>query len=606
MKSRMRSWVGSVVSCVKCSPFLEQQPLEPKGVEEGDSTTLEETRKPAGWKCVPYIIGNETFERVASTAITANFTVYLVKQFHMKQVAAANASNIFVGTTNFAPLLGAFLSDAYWGRFRTLAYACVASLVGMLFLTLISSIPQLHPPSCSESLEISGQCAGPSHEQIGILILALALLSLGAGGVRPCSLPFGVDQFDGDTEHGRRGLISFFNWYYCTSTAAVVVAMTAVVFVQDSVSWAIGFSIPTGLMALSTVLFFLGTRSYIYVPPGGSVFSGVAQVFIAAVRKRRLQLPAAEDAEAQEAQLYHGEIKKTKGTMRLPLTLQFRCLNKAAIKCEKDIKGDGSPVNPWRLCSVQQVEEVKCLLRIIPIWASGIVCFVALAQQWTFAALQSFTMDRHIGSHFQVPPGSFGIIALIALTLFIPIYDRLIVPIARSFTGIESGLTLLQRQGVGLAISVSSMVVAGLVEEKRRRSALTHGGAYGAAPLSAFWLAPQLILMGIAEAFNAVGQIEFYNRQFPEQMQSIAGSLFYCSLAGANYLSSILITVVQNTTGGEGRPGWLDNNINVGRVDYFYYLIAVMGAVNLLYFLVCAHFYRYKGTPEIKRQGAEI
>ncbi|OAY66299.1 Protein NRT1/ PTR FAMILY 2.13 [Ananas comosus] len=582
MKCLMRSFVD----CVSCSPFLgnessdETKLVEGGGVVDVDVDVEAKKREPGGWKCMPYIIGNETFERLASYGLTANFTVYLVKRFHMQQLVAVNVANVFNGTANFAPLLGAFLSDAYWGRFRTLAYASFASLLGMVILTLTSAIRQLRPPSCSQSTALTGHCAGPSHAQLGVLILSLALLALGAGGIRPCSLPFGVDQFDKETEKGRHGLASYFNWYYCTSTAGVLIGMTVVVYIQDSYSWTLGFSIPTCLMVLSIAFFFLGTRLYVYVLPEGSVFSGVVHAFVAAIRKRRLQLPAAEDAAEQEAKLW---------------------LNKAAIVCDGEVKEDGSVANPWRLCSVQQVEEMKCLIRIIPVWAAGIICFVALAQQWTFAVLQALTMDRHLGPHFQIPAGSFATIALLTLTLFIPIYDQLFVPLARRITGIESGITLLQRQGVGLVISVFSMVVAGLVEEKRRRSAIAHGGV---SPLSALWLAPQLVLLGVAEAFNAVGQIEFYNRQFPEQMQSIAGSLFYCSVAGASYLSSIIVAVIHKSTGGDGRPSWLNDNINTGKLDYFYYVLAGMGAVNFAYFVVCAHSYRYKGTPETAKVEA--
>ncbi|RRT56751.1 hypothetical protein B296_00039359, partial [Ensete ventricosum] len=162
--------------------------------------------------------GNEAFERVATNGLTANFMVYLVEQYGMRQMAAATLSNIFSGTSNVAPLLGAFVSDAYWGRFRTLSYAS-----GMVVLTLTAAVPQLRPPVAEQS----GQRLGPSGAHLAILYLSLALLVLGAAGVRPCSLPFGVDQFDRSTEQGRHGLNSFFNWYYSISTAATVVAMTA-------------------------------------------------------------------------------------------------------------------------------------------------------------------------------------------------------------------------------------------------------------------------------------------------------------------------------------------------------------------------------------------
>ncbi|URD89291.1 POT family [Musa troglodytarum] len=575
---------------------MDHNPLLLDGAGDASDESGREERKPGGWKSLPFIIGNEAFERVATSGLTANFMVYLVEQYGMRQMAAATLCNVFSGTSNAAPLLGAFVSDAYWGRFRTLTYASVTTFVGMVVLTLTAAVPQLRPPVAEQS----GQPLGPSGAHLAILFLSLGLLVLGAGGVRPCSLPFGVDQFDRSTEQGRRGLNSFFNWYYSISTAATVVAMTAVVYIQDSVSWPLGFGIPTALMLLAIILFFAGIRLYVFVPPDGSVFSGVLQALVAAFRKRKLRLPAPNDAVEQETLLYSNHARKSTVVTKLPLTLQFRFLNKAAIVCEGDMKEDGRSADPWKLCSVQQIEEVKCLMRIAPIWASGIICFVALTQQWTLAALQSMKMDRHLGPSFQIPPGSLGTICLMAIVLFIPLYDQILVPMATSITGVEGGITLLQRQGAGMAIAIMSMVVAGLVEKKRRDSALAHGGADGTSPLSAMWLAPQLCLMGVAEAFNAVGQVEFYNRQFPEHMQTLAGSLFHCSLAGASYLSSFLIAFVRKSTGGPGGASWLDDDINVGRVDYYYYLIAALGVGNLLYFMVCAHLYRYKGTPELE------
>ncbi|XP_019701475.1 protein NRT1/ PTR FAMILY 2.13 [Elaeis guineensis] len=584
-----KSWRRFFIDCLKCSPSTPKEVVAVDG--EDNNVQVVEKRKPGGWKCMPYIIGNETFERVASSGLTANFTVYLVSRYHMKQVAAANFVNVYSGVANSAPLLGAFISDAYWGRFRTLAYASVASLLGMVVMTLTAAIPQLRQQSCSPAAEQAGQCEGPTRSQLGVLILSLALMSVGSGGIRPCNLPFGVDQFDKTTESGRRGLASFFNWYYCTSTAAIILAMTLIVYIQSSISWPVGFGIPAGLMVISITLFFLGMRLYVYVPVEGSVFSGIAQVFVAAYKKRKLELPAKDDVVGQERMLYDPPTV-SHGVMKLPLTPQFSFLNKAAVICEGDTKEDGTPANSWRLCSVQQIEEAKCLIRILPIWPAGLSCFVALAQQWTFVILQCLKMDRHLGPRFQIPSASVPIVALLALTLFIPIYDQLFVPLARRFTGIESGITLLQRQGAGIVMAALSMVVAGVVERKRRDSAVAHGGLYGSSPLSAAWLVPQLVLMGVAEAFNAIGQVEFYNRQFPEHMQTIAAAFFTCSLAGASYLSAILVSAVRKYT------SWLedDNNMNADRLDYFYYLIAVLEVVNTLYFLVAAHFYRYKGA----------
>lgn len=159
---------------------------------------------------------------------------------------------------------------------------------------------------------------------------------------------------------------------------------------------------------------------------------------------------------------------------------------------------------------------------------------------------------------------------------------------------LAGGITLLQRIGTGIVFSVFSMVVAGVIEKKRRDSALSQGG-----PISVMWLAPQLILLGFCEAFNIIGQIEFYYKEFPENMSSVANALFFCTFSMASYLSSLVVTTVHRVTGGHGRPDWLTNDINAGRVDYFYYVIAGMGVVNFIYFLIVARRYIYKVRAQI-------
>ncbi|MQL86060.1 hypothetical protein Taro_018597 [Colocasia esculenta] len=612
-KGRKRMYL---LHCMRCFPFRPSSPAtetttidEEVGHEKGKGETnngpaiVVAGRKPGGWKAMPYIIGNETFERLATFGMIANFTVYLVSHLHMKQVKAANLANIWFGTTNFAPLIGAYLSDAHFGRFLTLAFASVATFLGMVGLTLTAAVPALQPPDCSAAHGPPANCygAGPSGSLLALLIVSLGLLTVGAGGIRPCSLPFGVDQFDVTTEKGQKGINSFFNWYYFTFTFSVMLALTAIVYVQTSISWALGLGIPAALMLVAIVLFFLGTRVYVYVPPEGSVFSGIGQVFVAAYRKRRLRLPSpTEEEKAGQPEMY--DPPPTRFTVtKLPLTQQISFLNKAAIVEDGDLLPGGGgggprPANPWRLCSVQQVEELKCLIRIAPIWAAGVLCFVSMAQQGTFSVLQAMKMDRHLGPHFQIPPGSLAVISMLVITFFLPLYDRVLVPLAARLTGHEAGITLLQRMGIGMVLSVLSMVVAALVEKKRRAAALLHGGPGGVAPISVMWLAPQLALMGLAEAFNGIGQIEFYYKQFPEHMRSVAVSLFFCSIAGSSYLSSALMSIVRSQTrGGPGGHSWMEDDINLGRVDYFYYLIAAMGVLNLAYFLVCAHLYRYKG-----------
>uniref|UniRef100_A0ACD5WJN8 Uncharacterized protein n=1 Tax=Avena sativa TaxID=4498 RepID=A0ACD5WJN8_AVESA len=506
--------------------------------------------------------------------------VYLTTVYHMQSVNAATLLNVFSGTSNMATVVGAFVSDTYLGRYTMLAAATISSFVGMVILTLTAAIHSLHPRTCNAK---SGEqyCEGPSGGQMTVLLASFFFLVVGAAGIRPCNLAFGADQFNPRTADGRRGIASFFNWYYFTYTVAVMLSATFIIYLQSDVNWALGLAVPAVLMGLSCIVFFMGTRIYVRVRPEGSPFTSFAQVLVAAVRKRRLLLP-----DTASASSLFDPPHESKLVSKLSYTDQFAFLDRAAVRTPEDtLCADGkSPVDPWRLCTVQQVEEVKCLARIIPVWSSGIIYFVVLTQLGTYTVFQAAQTDRHLShsSSFQIPQGSFIVFYMLALTLWIPVYDRLLVPALQRITRREGGISLLQRIGVGLALSVAAMLVAGVVEERRRRISPS------SPMMSCFWLVPQQALAGLSEAFAGIGQIEFYYRQFPENMRSVAGALNFLGFAVGGYASGLMVTVVHRST------NWLAQDLNKGRVDLFYLVTAAIAAVNLVYFVACARWYRFK------------
>lgn len=278
-----------------------------------------------------------------------------------------------------------------------------------------------------------------------------------------------------------------------------------------------------------------------------------------------------------------------------------RFLDKAAIVDSEDtINTDGSADNPWRLCSIQQVEEVKCLIRVIPIWVSALIYYVATTQQSTYVVFQALQSDRRLGStNFKIPAASFSVFTMLGLTIWLPIYDQIFVPILRRFTGKEGGITLLQRMGFGIFLSMVTMFVSALVEERRRSSALTNPVGFQErrgtiSSVSGFWLVPQLTLIGFSEAFTVIGNIEFYYKQFPENMRSVGASFLFVGFAGASYLSGFMISIVHHFTRGSTWGDWLPEDLNKGRLDYFYYLVAALEVINLGFFVVCANWYKYK------------
>ncbi|XP_057791964.1 protein NRT1/ PTR FAMILY 2.11 [Salvia miltiorrhiza] len=568
-------------------------------MEKNDKIEAPATKKEPnyrGVKAMPFVIGNETFEKLGTIGTSSNLLVYLTTVFNMKSITATNVINIFNGTCNFGTLLGAFISDTYLGRYKTLGIASISSFLGMLILTMTATLPGLHPPKCG-----SGECVGATVGQLAFLFTAFVFLVVGASGIRPCNLAFGADQFNPKTESGKRGINSFFNWYYFTFTFAMMVSLTVIVYVQASISWAVGLAIPAFLMFLSCAVFFVGTRIYVMILPLGSPMTSLIQTLVVAFKKRKLQLPD-NPLELDSLFTYHSPLSINS---KLAYTNQLRWLNKAAIIREEDeINADGSAADPWNLCSVQQVEEMKCVIRVTPIWISGVVYYVILALTQTYLVFQALQTDRRFSrsGNFKIPAATYNILTMMSLTIWIPVYDRLLVPLLRRVTRREEGITMLQRMGIGIFLAVVTMLVSGLVEARRRGVALTRPtlgverGRGAVSAMSGYWLAPQLALAGVSEAFTVIGQIEFFYKQFPENMRSFAGSFLFCGFAISSYFTSFLVSVVHNTTRVGASGNWLAEDLNEGRLDYFYYLVAGLEALNLGYFLVCARWYRYKSN----------
>lgn len=131
-------------------------------------------------------------------------------------------------------------------------------------------------------------------------------------------------------------------------------------------------------------------------------------------------------------------------------------------------------------------------------------------------------MNRTITPHFQISPANLQIILFLTNIIVLPVYDRVLVPVARSFTGIPSGITILQRIGIGVASAMLSMLAAAMVEARRLDVAGAAGvvdqdsrGHYATLPMSLWWLVPQFASVGISQVFMTVGMSELFNSLRP-------------------------------------------------------------------------------------------
>ncbi|KAI9116100.1 hypothetical protein K1719_013030 [Acacia pycnantha] len=538
-------------------------------------------KKTGHWKACRFILGNECCERLAYYGMSTNLVNYLEMQFGQSNVTAANNVTTWSGTCYITPLLGAFLADAYLGRYWTIASFSIIYVIGMGLLTLSAIVPGLKP-----KCDASG--CHPTSAQTAVCFIALYLIALGTGGIKPCVSSFGADQFDESDEQEEKKKSSFFSWFYFSINVGALIASTVLVYIQMKVGWDWGFGIPAVTMVLAIVFFFAGSRLYRLQLPGGSPITRICQVIVASCRKFRVKGPA-DKSLLYETQDPESNIK---GSRKLEYTDDIKCLDKAAVETEDDRMG--SP-NPWKLCTVTQVQELKAMIHLLPVWALLIIFSTVYSQMTTMFVLQGNTMDPHIGPNFEIPAASLSAFDTLSVMFWVPVYEHFLVPLARRFTGHKRGFTQLQRMAIGLVISIFSMIAAGILEVARL-DMVRRNNYYDLKylPMSIFWQVPQYCLVGCAEVFVNIAQIEFFYSEAPDAMRSLCSALALTTNAAGSYLSTFLVTIVTKVTTKNGNLGWIPDNMNRGHLDYFFWLLAILNLLDFFVFLWVAKRYQYK------------
>ncbi|KVH97990.1 Major facilitator superfamily domain, general substrate transporter [Cynara cardunculus var. scolymus] len=523
---------------------------------------------------------NESFEKVASFGVVPNMITYLTSDYHMGIAQGTTVLLNWMAATNLLPIVGAFLSDSFLGR----------------FLTIFLVIPGAKPIFCD--IQVPQSCKSPTFIQYTLLFSAFGFMSIGAGGVRPCSLAFGADQIDRkDNPKRERVLESFFGWYYATAIMAVLIAFTGIVYIQEQYGWRVGFGIPVILMFFSTILFVVAYPLYYMAKVERSMFTSFCQVILVAWKNRKLTLPSLTD----------GSWYNRNDTEVNTPTETLRFLNKACICKEPEEMSKGVSKDPWSLCTVEQVEELKALIKVIPLWSSSIMLSVTMNQS-TFPVLQANSMDRHITSSFEIPAGSFSFFSIITIMVWVVLYDRVIIPLLSKIRGKPVYISVKLRMGVGLIFSITAMVISGIIEHTRKTKAIEEGflnNSQAVVNMSAMWLIPQHVLNGLADALNIIGQTEFYYSEFPKSMSSIASSLYLLGSGVASLLASFILSTVAGLTKGEGKESWISSNINKGHYDKYYWLLAIMSSVNFFYYVVCSCTYG-SCADRVVVEGAKI
>ncbi|XP_020084193.1 protein NRT1/ PTR FAMILY 7.3 isoform X2 [Ananas comosus] len=541
--------------------------------------------KSGGWLAGTLILVNQGLATLAFFGVNVNLVLFLTRVLQQNNEDAANNVSKWTGTVYMFSLVGAFLSDSYWGRYKTCAIFQVIFVLGLVLLSLSSQMVLLRPTGCGNE---HSTCKPHSSIEIGVFYISLYMIALGNGGYQPNIATFGADQFDEEDPREARSKVSFFSYFYLALNIGSLFSNTFLSYLEDKGRWVLGFWASAASAFIALALFLGGTPRYRHFKPGGNPLSRVSQVAVAASRKWKISMPQGDE------DLYEVDGKdfaKANASRKILHTEGFKCLDRAAYMDPSDdftMHGQSLVRNPWKLCTVTQVEEVKCVLRLLPIWLCTIPYSVVFTQMASLFVVQGAAMHRTFNG-FDLPPASMSAFDILSVAAFIFLYRRLLRPLIGRITNNPRGLTELQRMGVGLVIAVAAMISAGTVEHFRLKQAQAGGGS----KLNILWQVPQYVLIGASEVFMYVGQLEFFNGQTPDGLKSFGSALCMTSMSLGNYFSDAIVSaIMQATTAGGRRPGWIPADLNRGHMDRFYFLLATLTAVDFVVYVACAGWYK--------------
>ncbi|GKV10874.1 hypothetical protein SLEP1_g22182 [Rubroshorea leprosula] len=505
---------------------------------------IADSSKHGGVRAASFACAVEVLENVVFLSNAINFVAYFIKSMHYPAAEAANMVTNFMGTSFLLTIVGGFISDSFFTRFRTFIFSCTVELMGLILLAVQAQYSELQPAMNKR----------PSEYQAAVLYVGLYAMAAGIGGIKAALPAHGADQLD---RRNQRLISAFFNWYFFSLCTGGLIACTFMVWIQENKGWKMNFNISIGILSLALCIFAAGFPIYRYKRPGGSPIARMCKVFVAAIRSRNSLTPETET--------------RMQISSARTIRWKFRFLNKALMD-EK--------------ITATEVQETKTFLGLLPIFASTIMMNCCLAQLQTFTVEQGIMMGRTM-KNFTIPTQSLTVFPLIIMLASIPLYERFARIVGTKQSWISNWLRPLKRIGVGLALASASMAAAAVVEAKRREEEVSKGAA-----ISVFWLAWQYLLLGVADVLALGGMLEFFYSGAPDSMRSISTALSWCSTAMGYFISSVLVTIA-NSISEKFRKKWLPgHDLNHGRLDLFYTLLCALNFLNLLNYIFWAKRYQ--------------
>ncbi|XP_049634476.1 solute carrier family 15 member 1 [Suncus etruscus] len=362
-----------------------------------------------------FIVINEFCERFSYYGMRALLILYFRNFLNWDDNLSTAIYHTFVALCYLTPILGALIADSWLGKFMTIVSLSVVYTIGQV-VTAVSSIGDLtHWDENGQSTNIS--------VHVALSMIGLILIALGTGGIKPCVSAFGGDQFEEGQEKQRN---RFFSIFYLAINAGSLLStiITPMLRVQTcgihykQSCYPLAFGVPAALMAVSLIVFVLGSRMYKKTQPQGNIMAKVAKCIGFAIKNR------------------------------------FRHRSKQYPKREHWLDWASEKYDERLICQIKMVTRVMFLYIPLPMfWA----LFDQQGSRWT---LQATTMSGTMGA-IEIQPDQMQTVNAILIVIMVPIVDAVVYPLIA-----KCGLnfTSLRKMTVGMFLAAMAFVVAAIVQ----------------------------------------------------------------------------------------------------------------------------------------------